>query len=594
MGGGALSDQGLVFLVIAVAFLFFGWGRVRYDAVGLVAIIVLAFAGALPPQKIFHGFANDAVLSVIAVMVAGRALRAAGTTEPFAALLLGAKTYTGQLLALTGTVGFFSTFMNNTGALAVFLPVTIHMARKIHRLASSMLMPLAFASLLGGMVTLLGTPPNILVSTFREEHGGESFGIFDFTPVGIVVAVVGIVFLATVGWRLVPARRGSVSVERLIQMQNYFSEVLVPPDSAFASRTLQDLHELGLDVNVIGLVRGRQRVPAPGAHDLILPGDVLLVEAAGEELHKFAERAGMSLAHGQTEVLLEEMGSDDVEVQEVVVAQGSPLIGRTARGMRMRWRFGVNLLAISRRGARIVRRLPDVRFRAGDVLLIQVRRDRVEDVLQDFKVFTLVDHEHPLPSLPKLFLTVGIFSVAMALVAFRIFPLGLTFLAAAILLVMTGVLTVRQAYSAVDWPVIVLLGSTIALGAALEATGGAETIATGLLELVAGWPGWAQLLAVMVTTMLVSNVINNAATAVMMAPIAWSMAESAGYSTDAFLMGVAIAASSCFLTPIGHQCNVLVLGPGGYRFTDYLRPGLPLSIIVLGVGLGMVLVVWPL
>jgi di/tricarboxylate transporter len=589
-----MSDQNLVFAVISVAFLFFAWGRIRYDAVGLVAIVVLSFFRVLPPQEVFHGFANDAVLSVIAVMVAGRALRAAGTTEPFAALLLGARTYTGQLLALTGTVGFFSSFMNNTGALAVFLPVTIHMARKIHRLASSMLMPLAFASLLGGLVTLLGTPPNILVSTFRQEHAGEAFGLFDFTPVGIVVAAAGIVFLATVGWRLVPVRRGSVSTERLLQMQNYFSEVMVRPESEFASRPLQDLQELGLDVNIVGLVRGKQRVPAPGAHDLILSGDVLLVEAAGEELHKFADRAGLVLAHGQTDLLLEEMGSADVELQEVVVAQGSPLIGRTARGMRMRWRFGVNLLAISRRGARIVRRLPDVRFRAGDVMLIQVRRDRLEEVMQEFKVFTLVDHEHPLPSLPKLFLTVGIFGVAMALVAFRIFPLGLTFLAAAILLVMTGVLNARQAYRSVDWPVIVLLGSTICLGAALEFTGGANTIATGLLGLVDDWPGWGQLLALMVTTMIVSNVINNAATAVMMAPIAWSMAEAEGYSTDAFLMGVAVAASSCFLTPIGHQCNVLVLGPGGYRFTDYARPGLPLSILVLAVGLAMIMVVWPL
>lgn len=589
-----MTDQQLVFVVIGATFLFFAWGKVRYDAVGLVAIMVLTFGGALPPPRIFHGFANDAVLSVIAVMVAGRALRAAGTTEPFAALLLRARSYSGQMLALTGTVGFFSSFMNNTGALAVFLPVTVHMARKLHRLASSMLMPLAFASLLGGLITLLGTPPNILVSTFRQEHGGEAFGLFDFTPVGIVVAGVGILFLATVGWRLVPARRGSVSAERLLQMQNYFSEVLVPGDSPYASQPLQQLQALGLDVNVVGLVRGQQRVPAPGAHDLILPGDVLLVEAAGEELQKFAELAGLTLAHGQSEVLLEEMGSDDVEVQEVVVAQASPLIGRTARGMRMRWRFGVNLLAISRRGARIVRRLPDVRFRAGDVLLIQVRSDAVEEVLQDFKVFTLVDHEHPLPSLPKLILTVGIFGVAMALVAVRIFPLGLTFLAAAILLVMTGVLSARQAYSSVDWPVIILLGSTICLGTALEASGGAATIAELLLGMVHTWPGWAQLFAVMVTTMLISNVINNAATAVMMAPIAWTLALKSGHSPDSFLMGVAVAASSCFLTPIGHQCNVLVLGPGGYRFTDYLRPGIPLSILVLGVGLVMVMLVWPL
>jgi di/tricarboxylate transporter len=589
-----MADQYLVFAVIALAFLNFAWGKVRYDAVGLVAMIVLAFGGVLPGPQVFHGFANDAVLSVISVMVAGRALRAAGTTEPFAALLLGARSYTGQMLALTGTVAFFSSFMNNTGALAVFLPVTIHMARKLHRLVSTMLMPLAFAALLGGLVTLLGTPPNILVSTFRQEHVGEAYGLFDFTPVGIVVAAAGIIFLATVGWRLVPARRGSVSVERLLQMQSYFSEVLVPSDSPFASRPLQDLQSLHRDVNVVGLVRGRQRVPAPGAHDLILPGDLLLVEAAGEELQQFAEEAGLSLAHGQKDNLLEEMGSEDVELQEVVVAQASPLIGRTARGMRMRWRFGVNLLAISRRGARIVRRLPDVRFRAGDVMLIQVRRDSVEEVLQEFKVFSLVDHEHPLPSLPKLFLTVGIFGVAMALVAMRVFPLGLTFLAAAILLVMTGVLSARQAYSSVDWPVIVLLGSTICLGSALEYTGGAETIASGLLGLVEAWPGWAQLLAVMVTTMLVSNVVNNAATAVMMAPIAWSLAVDAGHSPDAFLMGVAVAASSCFLTPIGHQCNILVLGPGGYRFSDYFRPGLPLSIIVLAVGLAMILVVWPL
>lgn len=589
-----MAEQSIVFVVIAVAFGFFVWGKVRYDAVGLVAVVVLAFAGILPAPQIFAGFANDAVLSVVAVMVAGRALRAAGTTEPFAMLLLRARSYTGQLLALTGTVGFFSTFMNNTGALAVFLPVAVHMARKLHRLASPMLMPLAFASLLGGMVTLLGTPPNILVSTFRQQHGGEAFGVFDFTPVGAVVAAVGILFLATVGWRLVPARRGSVSVERLLQMQNYFSEVLVPATSEFASRPLQDLQQLGLDVNVVGLVRGKQRVPAPGAHDLVLPGDVLLVESAGEELQKFAERTGMTMAHGQKEVLLEEMGSEDVELQEVVVAAASPLVGRTARGMRMRWRFGVNLLAISRRGARIVRRLPDVRFLAGDVLLIQVRRGAVEEVMQDFKVFTLVDHEHPLPSLPKLVLTVAIFGVAMALVALRVFPLGLTFLAAAILLVMTGVLSARQAYRSVDWPVIILLGSTIGLGSALESTGGAQTIAAGMLHFVDDWPGWAQLLALMVTTMLVSNVVNNAATAVMMAPIAWSMALDAGYSADAFLMGVAVAASSCFLTPIGHQCNVLVFGPGGYRFTDYARPGLPLSVLVLAVGLGMILVVWPL
>ena len=589
-----MGQQLFVIAVVTLTFLLFVWGRLRYDIVGLSAMVVLALGGVLPTTEIFHGFANDAVLSVVAVMVAGRGLRAAGTTEPFAAFMLRAKGFTGQVLALTGTVGFFSTFMNNTGALAVFLPVTVHMAREMRRLASSLLMPLAFASLLGGLVTLIGTPPNILVSTFRQEHMGEPFGLFDYTPVGLGVAFVGILFLATVGWRMLPARRGSVSIQRLMQMEHYFSEVFVPPESPFAGRPLRDMQELGLDVNVVGLVRGDRRVPAPLPHELILAEDVLLVEAAGLPLREMLARTGFDLEHERREVVVEEMGGEDVELQEVVIARGSPLVGRTARGLRMRWRFGVNLLAISRRGARIVRRLADVRFQAGDVLLVQVRRESFQDMMQEFKVVTLVDHEHPLPSLPKLVLTMAIFGTAIALVAVRVLPLGLTFLTAALLLVLTGVVTVKQAYTAVDWTVIVLLGSTICLGSALEYTGAAQLVARGLVSLTLDWPAWAIVGAIMVVTMLISNVVNNAATAVMMAPIAYALAVDLGVSPDTFLMAVAVGASCCFLTPIGHQCNVLVLGPGGYRFSDYARLGLPLSLIAVAVGLFLILEVWPL
>ena len=589
-----MGQQVFVLAVVAVAFVLFMWGRLRYDIVGLSAMVVLALGGVLPTTEIFAGFANDAVLSVIAVMIAGRGLRAAGTTEPFAALLLRARGTVGQVLALTGTVGFFSTFMNNTGALAVFLPVSIHMAREMRRLASTLLMPLAFASLLGGLVTLIGTPPNILVSNFRQEHMGAPFGLFDFTPVGLGVALVGILFLAVVGWRLLPARRGSVSLARLMQMESYFSEVYVPPSSPFAGRPLRDLQELGMDVNVVGLVRGDRRVPAPLAHELILAEDILLVEAAGQPLRELLARASFDLQHERREIVLEEMGDEDVELQEIVIARGSPLVGRTARGLRMRWRFGVNLLAISRRGARIVRRLADVRFQPGDVLLVQARRESIPDVLQEFKVVTLVDHEHPLPSIPKLLLTMAIFGAAIVLVAARILPLGLTFLTAALLLVLTGVVTVKQAYTAVDWPVIVLLGSTIALGSALEYTGAAQLVAGALVRHTVDWPPPAVVGAVMVVTMLISNVVNNAATAVMMAPIAYAIAIDLGTSPDTFLMAVAVGASCCFLTPIGHQCNVLVLGPGGYKFTDYARLGLPLSALVVTVGLFLVLRVWPL
>ncbi len=592
-----MQNQIFVLGVIAVSFGLFLWGRPRYDLVGLTAIVVLALGGVLPTSEIFHGFANDAVLSVVAVMIAGRALRVAGITEPFAVLMLRVRGTSGPVLALTGTAAFFSAMMNNTGALAVFLPVAVHMSRTMRRLASSLLMPLAFASLLGGLVTLIGTPPNILVSAFRKEHLGEPYALFDYTPVGLGVALVGLLFLGLVGWRLLPPRRGSVSMERLLQMERYFSELHVPRRSSFVGHPLRELATLGLDVNVVGIVRGRVRLPAPGADEIVQAGDVLLVEAAGEPLRKLLEATGFEMApadESRESEVIEGMGSEDVLLEEVVIARGSPLVGRTAKGLRMRWRFGVNLLAISRRGERIVRRLSEVRFRPGDVILLQVRRDALPDVMEEFKVFSLVDHEHPALSLPKLGVTVGIFSTAVILVATGTLPLGLTFLAAALLLVMVGVVDVRQAYTAVDWPVIILLGSTICMGAALEYTGAAELIARGLIHVADDWSPPVLVGMVMLTTMLISNLINNAATAVMMAPIAYTLAMDLGHSPDTFLMAVAVGASSCFLTPIAHQCNILVLGPGGYRWGDYLRLGLPLSVLVLGVGLFLILRVWPL
>jgi di/tricarboxylate transporter len=589
-----MGQQVFVLAVIVLALGLFVWGRVRFDFVGLGAMVVLLIGGVLDADSVVRGFANDAVLSVIAVMVAGRGLRAAGTTEPFAALMLRARGTVGPVAALTGSVGFFSTFMNNTGALAVFLPVAVHMAREMRRLASSLLMPIAFASLLGGLVTLIGTPPNILISQFRRQHLGESFQFFDFTPVGLGVAVVGIAFLAIVGWRLLPPRRGSISVDRMLQVRSYFSEVFVPAESDFSGRPLEALRELALDVNVVGVVRESRRSMAPMATEKMQAGDILLVEADGEQLQVFLDRTGFALAQMRHEIAAEEMGSDDVELQEVVIGRGSPLVGRTAKGLRMRWRFGVNLLAISRKGERILRRLPDVRLLAGDVLLIQVRADRRRDVLQEFRVFTLVDHEHPLPSLPALLLTVGIFGVAILFVAMQIAPLGLTFMAAAVLLVVTRVVSARQAYGAVDWPVILLLGSTICVGTALETSGAARLVANGLTSVATGWPAPAVVGAVMLVTMLISNVVNNAATAIMMAPIAFAMSRDLGASPDPFLMAVAVGASSCFLTPIAHQCNVLVLGPGGYHFGDYARLGLPLSLIALAVGLPLILWVWPL
>ncbi len=586
--------QGFVFAVVGIAFALFMSGRVRYDVVGLVATMVLVFGGQLPSATVFRGFANDAVLSVVAVMVVGRAVRLAGATEPFAALLLKSRGVLAQTFAINGTVMFFSAVMNNTGALAVFLPVAVHMSRATHRLASALLMPLAFASLLGGLITLIGTPPNILVSSFRQEHLGEAYALLDFSPVGIGVAVVGWIFLSTIGWRLLPPRRGSLVTERLLGMDRYFSELEVPVGSELSGRTLRDFSELDLDVNVVGIAREENRMVAPLAEEPILDGDVLLVEADGGALQELLHRTDLRDVTSAGGVRPEQFETRDVVLREIVIAPRSPLIGRSAAGLRMRWRFGVNLLAISRQGARIMRRIPDVRFRAGDVLVIQVRQEAFSDILHQFKCYRLGDEDHPTPSISRLLVTLFIFGSAVTLVALGLFPLGITFLAAALLLVLTSVLNTRQAIHAVDWPVVILLGSTICMGAALEHSGGAETLARSVIAGTQGWPAWSIVGALLVVTMLLSNVVNNAATVVMMAPIAYTLAVDLGRSPDTFLMAVSVGASSCFLTPIGHQCNTLVLGPGGYRFTDYLRVGAPLSVLVILVALPLILHFWPL
>jgi di/tricarboxylate transporter len=586
--------QGFVFAVVAGAFALFMSGRLRYDVVGLTATVILVFGGELPSADVFRGFANDAVLSVVAVMVVGRAVRLAGATEPFAILLMRLRGVVARTSAVTGIVTIFSAIMNNTGALAVFLPVAVHMSRAMHRLASSLLMPLAFASLLGGMITLIGTPPNILVSSFRQQHLGSSYALLDFAWVGGGVALVGWAFLSTVGWRLLPARRGSVVTERLLGMDHYFSELEVPEGSKLSGRCLGDFAELNLDVNVVGIARGEQRLVAPLAEEPILAGDVLLVEADAAALHDLLSRTDLRETTSEDGVQPEQFQTRDVVLREIVIASRSPLVGRTAAGLRMRWRFGVNLLAVSRQGSRIIRRLPEVHFRAGDVLVIQVRNEAFADILHQFKCYRLGDTEHAPPSLAKLLITLVVFGSAIGLVGAREFPLGMTFLTAALVLVMVGVISTRQAIHAVDWPVVILLGSTICMGSALEHSGGAETLARSVMAITTGWPGWAVVSALFVVTMLFSNVVNNAATVVMMAPIAYALATDLSLSPDTFLMTVAVGASSCFLTPIGHQCNTLVLGPGGYRFTDYFRLGAPLSILVILTALPLILHFWPL
>jgi di/tricarboxylate transporter len=589
-------EQTIVFAALVAALVLFVWGRWRYDLVALGALLALALVRIVPAEEAFLGFGHPAVITVAAVLIASRGLQNAGVVDLLAGWGMRAgKNTTMQVAVLTLLVAVASAFMNNVGALALLMPVAIRMGRKSGTPPSLLLMPLAFGSLLGGLVTLIGTPPNIIVATFRARVAEQDFGMFDFAPVGGGVAAAGIVFLALVGWRLIPKRKARASREELFEIEAYTTEVRVPEGSKMLGHSLGELEDLveKEDLTVVGLIRGEQRTPAPSDFELLRSGDVLIVEGDPDSLKELVQEAGLELV-GSKHVGEKELGSEEISLVEAIVAPDASLLGRTIRQINLRRRFGVNLLAVARQGERLKERLGRNRLRAGDVLLLQGPTDAVQEVLGEFGLLPLAERGLRLGQPRRLAMALGIFGAAIALITLRALPPEIAFTLAAVAMVLTGLLTLRESYQAIDWPVIVLLAAMIPVGAALETTGGAELVAAQLLRFADVLPPWATLTILLVGTMLLSNVINNAAAALLMCPIALGIAEGLGASPDTFLMGVAVGASCAFLTPIGHQSNTLVLGPGGYQFGDYWKMGLPLSILVTAAAIPLLLRFWPL
>jgi di/tricarboxylate transporter len=589
-------DQTIVFTVLVAALVLFVWGRWRYDLVALGALLALALVRIVPAEEAFLGFGHPAVITVAAVLIASRGLQNAGVVDLLAGWGMRAGgNPTVQVAVLTLLVAVASAFMNNVGALALLMPVAIRMGRKSGTPPSLLLMPLAFGSLLGGLITLIGTPPNIIVATFRARVATEDFGMFDFAPVGGGVAVAGILFLALVGWRLIPKRKARASREELFEIEAYTTEVRVPKGSKMLGHSLGELEDLveKEDLTVVGLIRGERRTPAPSDFELLRAGDVLIVEGDPDSLKELVQEAGLELV-GSKHIGEKELGSEEISLVEAIVAPDASLLGRTIRQINLRRRFGVNLLAVARQGERLKARLGRNRLRAGDVLLLQGPTDAVQEVLSEFGLLPLAERGLRLGHPRRLTLAIGIFGAAIALITLRALPPEIAFTLAAVAMVLTGLLTLRESYQAIDWPVIVLLAAMIPVGAALETTGGAELVAGQLLRFADVLPPWATLAVLLVGTMLLSNVINNAAAALLMCPIALGIAEGLGASADSFLMAVAVGASCAFLTPIGHQSNTLVLGPGGYQFGDYWKMGLPVSILVTAAAIPLLLRFWPL
>jgi len=587
-------DQALILIVLFGTLGLFIWGRWRYDVVALLALLAVAILGLVPSNLVFSGFGHPAVITVAAVLVISQALTNSGAVDKIGKkLAMLSHRPISQVAALTGLVACCSAFMNNIGALALFMPLALQMCQQDNRPTSEVLMPLSFGSLLGGLMTLIGTPPNVIIATYRQELTGESFGMFAFAPVGMGVALVGVAFISLIGWRLLPNRMGA-KPGTLFDITAYITETRLPEKSKLVGRELREIENIGKgDVSILALVRGNRRLLAPGQFELLRADDLLILEGHSNALKALVVEAGLEMGNGQT-VTAEDLNSERVGIFEAVVRPGSRIEGRSAAQVQLHERFGVNLMALSRQGESMRQRISRIPFQVGDVLLLQGETKTMAANLNLLGCLPLAQRKITLGQPQQLMPAIYIFMAAILLTALGLLPAHVAFTAAAITLVLTNLMSLREAYASIDGPIIILLSAMIPVGQALENTGATALLATGLAVITGDLPNWAILTILMVTAMSLSDVINNAATAVIMAPIAAGVANALQLPVDPFLMTVAVGSSCTFMTPIGHQSNALVMGPGGYGFGDYWRMGLPLGILVVLTAVPLITLFWSL
>ena len=591
-------DEAIVFGVLLIALVLFITGKVRYDIVAVGALLVLTVLRIIPASVAYHGFGHPAVVTVGAVLVLSKVLENSGVIDVMERWFARVGQHlTVQVMSLSGLVAVLSAFMNNVGALSLLMPLAVRAANIARRPYSPYLMPLSFASLLGGLTTLVGTPPNIIIATFRQDAVGDAFRMFDFTPVGAAVAICGVAFVSLIGWRLIPSRRPQASLSDAIDIAGYMVEVRVIESSRFAGRLVRDLEEIvSEDVAIVGLIRGGVAYGAPSSYQIIDVGDVFIVEVAPEDLRTFMTQTGFALEifRDLRSDVASAVEAEDVTLLEAVVMRNGLADGNTVRNLRMHTVFGVNLLGVSRRGTRFVTRLSRTALQVGDVLLLQGRTEVVQAALPQLGLLPLAQRELGVGQRRRLLVPVATFAAALLLTIFGIVPIHVSLPGAVVVLLVSRYLSLQAAYQAVNWPIIILLGAMIPVGEALETTGGALRIASIVTDLGESLPPWTMVAVVLVITMLLSDWINNATAVILMAPVGLGVAGALGASVDPFLMAVAIGGSSAFLSPIGHQSNTIVMGPGGYQFGDYWRMGLPLDIIIIAVATPLIVWVWPL
>ena len=590
-----VTDQTVLFLILGAVFGFLLWGRVRYDLVAFGALVVAVIAGAVPSGVAFSGFGHPATVIVALVLIVSRGLSNSGAVELLARYVVSStRPLVVHIGLMSGVGAVLSAVMNNVAALALLMPIDSEAANRAQRGPGLTLMPLAFATILGGMVTLIGTPTNIVIATFRGDALGEPFAMFDFAAVGGVVALVGIVFVTVVGWRLLPkARRQRNSRQELQDLSGYVAEAVVLESTGLLGEPLRELYPLAEehDIAVLGMVRGGQRLPGTARRESLRSGDLIVVEGAAAAIDAFIGASG--LEHAGRNDQIELLGKSQV-LMEAVVQDGARIAGRSARDVRLAYRHGAMLLGVARQGQPFRERVRKLSIRAGDVLLLSGPEDRMLDIIAWLGCLPLAERGLRLLQRRKAGLAIGLFAIAILAASTGLVYLPVALAAAAAIYVVLGLVPASEVYESVEWPVIVLLACLIPIGGAFESSGCTALIVNAVLGWTEGMPIVLVVVLLMLITMTLSDVLNNVATALIAAPIALELANRLEVNPDPLLMAVAVAASCAFLTPIGHKNNTIIMGPGGYRFGDYWRMGLPLEILVVVVSVPMILLVWPL
>ena len=590
-------DQIVISAILVIALILFAWGRWRYDLVAMFCLIISVLLGVVPEKEAFLGFGHPAVVTVAAVLILSQGLQNAGVVGLITEQMRRVKfSSIGLLASITVIVTILSAFMNNVGALALMLPITMVAAKEYDIPPARLLMPLAFGSILGGLTTLIGTPPNIIIAAYRAEVHGEEYGMFDFSSVGVPVAIVGVIFIVFFGWKLIPKGRMTKNASlNLFEIQSYLTEIQVQKGCDCIGKRLAQLPMFeGVDrVEILGVATPSSYARNVNLTYKVKEEDILIIRADPTELKPFLNMPGLELLNSATHIF-DEPDQHTTMLMEGVIAQDSPLVNRDIRYLRRLSGRSVALVGLAREGESVVRRLRRQIFKAGDVLLMQGHEETIDEQFTQLGLLPLAQRPLELDRIRKVGLALSTFIAAIVLAMTNLVSLPIAFMLAVMVYVLAGIIRVREIYEQIDWAVIILLAAMIPVGHALETTHTTVLLAESLLNIVGTDSPVIVLTLILIITMLLSSVVNNAATALVMAPIAVASAETMGVSIDGFLMAVAVGASCAFLTPVGHQSNTLVMGPGGYQFGDFWRMGLPLEIIIVVITVPLILWIWPL